>query len=122
MLHLSLKIGGKYKMNELQIFNNNEFGKVRVINKKGQPWFVAKDICNILEISNLRDAINRLSNKWIDKSRKLMLWKNRNSRKKRKNILNFKLYQNKRILATRQKCQTGTERASHAEVLKNVKK
>lgn len=34
--------------------------QVRVIEKDGEPWFVAKDICDILEISNSRDAISRL--------------------------------------------------------------
>jgi prophage antirepressor-like protein len=48
-------------MNELQIFNNQEFGQVRVINKSGEPWFVAKDVCGILEIRNSRDAMDRLS-------------------------------------------------------------
>ena len=30
--------------NELQIFNNNQFGQVRAIMKDGEPWFVAKDV------------------------------------------------------------------------------
>lgn len=47
-------------MNELQIFNNQEFGQVRVINKSGELWFVAKDVCGILEIRNSRDAMDRL--------------------------------------------------------------
>lgn len=34
--------------------------QVRTIIKYGEPWFVAKDICDILEISNSRDAISRL--------------------------------------------------------------
>ena len=47
-------------MNELQIFNNIEFGRIRVLEKEGQPWFVGKDICTILEIKNNRDAVARL--------------------------------------------------------------
>jgi prophage antirepressor-like protein len=47
-------------MNELQIFNNIEFGQVRVLEKDGQPWFVGKDVCSILEIKNNRDAVARL--------------------------------------------------------------
>lgn len=31
-----------------------------LIDTKGEPWFVAKDVCDILEISNSRDAISRL--------------------------------------------------------------
>lgn len=34
--------------------------QVRVIEKAGEPWFIAKDICDILEISNGRDAVSRL--------------------------------------------------------------
>lgn len=31
-------------MNNLQVFNNTEFGQVRTINKKNEIWFVGKDI------------------------------------------------------------------------------
>lgn len=44
-------------MNDIQIFNNEQFGQVRVITKDGEPWFVAKDIANILGYSNSRKAI-----------------------------------------------------------------
>lgn len=46
-------------MNQLQVFDfkNNE---VRVAVIDGQPWWVAKDICDVLEISNSRDAVSRL--------------------------------------------------------------
>jgi prophage antirepressor-like protein len=44
-------------MNELQIFNNSEFGSVRVIEKDGTPWFVGKDIAEILGYSNSRKAM-----------------------------------------------------------------
>lgn len=37
-------------MNELQIFKNNEFGNLRVVQKDNQTWFVAKDVCECLEI------------------------------------------------------------------------
>lgn len=47
-------------MNELQIFNNDEFGKVRVVELNGEPWFVAADVCRVLEIKNVSDALNRL--------------------------------------------------------------
>jgi prophage antirepressor-like protein len=35
-------------MNELMLFNNNEFGEIRVINISNEPWFVGKDIVNSL--------------------------------------------------------------------------
>lgn len=47
-------------MNNLQIFDNKEFGQIRVIEQNGEPWFVAKDVCSILEIKNSRDAMSRL--------------------------------------------------------------
>jgi len=46
-------------MNELQIFNYSD-KQVRTITKEGEPWFVAKDVCDVLEISNGRDAVSRL--------------------------------------------------------------
>ncbi|WP_089281305.1 phage antirepressor KilAC domain-containing protein [Anaerovirgula multivorans] len=49
-------------MKELQIFKNQEFGQVRVLEKDGEPWFVAKDVCEILEIKNTTDALKRLDN------------------------------------------------------------
>lgn len=47
-------------MNELQIFQNQDFGELRIEMKNGEPWFVAADVCRALEISNSRDAVNRL--------------------------------------------------------------
>jgi len=46
-------------LNELQIFKNDEFGQVRTLIKDGQPWFVAKDVAEILGYSNPRDAISK---------------------------------------------------------------
>lgn len=45
---------------QLQVFNSEEFGNVRVVMKNGVPWFVAADVCRVLEISNSRDAVSRL--------------------------------------------------------------
>lgn len=44
-------------MNELQIFRNQEFGEVRTIEIGGKPYFVGKDIAEILGYSNPRKAI-----------------------------------------------------------------
>lgn len=46
-------------MSELQVFNNVEFGSVRTITLEGEPYFVAKDVAEILGYSNPRDAINK---------------------------------------------------------------
>lgn len=44
---------------DIQIFNYN--GKnVRTVKKDGAPWFVLKDVCNTLNISNQRDVQERL--------------------------------------------------------------
>ncbi len=45
--------------NSLQIFNYNGT-KIRTVEKDGQAWFIAKDVCNVLEISKYRDAITKL--------------------------------------------------------------
>ena len=44
-------------MNELQIFENSEFGKVRVVEVNGEPMFVGKDVAEILGYTNPRKAI-----------------------------------------------------------------
>ena len=46
-------------MNELQIFNYNG-SEVRTIQKDGEPWWVLKDVCNILSIRNPADVFIRL--------------------------------------------------------------
>ena len=47
-------------MNDLKIFQNQDFGEVRVVTKEGQPWFVAADVCRALDIQNPTDAIKKL--------------------------------------------------------------
>lgn len=44
-------------MNELQIFRNEEFGQVRIITKDNEPWFIGKDVAEVLGYSNPRKAI-----------------------------------------------------------------
>ena len=46
-------------MNELQIFDNPEFGKIRGLMLDGDPWFVGKDVVTALGYSNPRDALAR---------------------------------------------------------------
>ena len=47
-------------MNELQIFENKDFGKVRTVTLNGVLCFVAADVCRALDIANSRDAVKRL--------------------------------------------------------------
>lgn len=46
-------------MSELQIFNFKE-SQVRTVVVDDEPWFVAKDVCEILELSNPTMVIDRL--------------------------------------------------------------
>lgn len=49
-------------MNSLQIFNNPEFGEIRTIQKDGEPWFVLKDVCNVLDLGSPHKVADRLEN------------------------------------------------------------
>ena len=44
--------------NEIRIFENEEFGGVRTIVKDGEPWFVGKDVAEILEYRNTKKALS----------------------------------------------------------------
>lgn len=44
-------------MNDLQLFNNPEFGAVRAVEVDGEPWFVGKDVAQALGYSNPRKAL-----------------------------------------------------------------
>ncbi|HDK27633.1 MAG TPA: phage repressor protein/antirepressor Ant [Candidatus Atribacteria bacterium] len=45
-------------MNEITVFENENFGKIRTLVKEDEVWFVGKDICQALEYSNTSKAIN----------------------------------------------------------------
>lgn len=46
-------------MEELQIFNNEEFGNVRSLMIDNEPWFVGKDVAEALGYKNVRDSLAR---------------------------------------------------------------
>lgn len=46
-------------MNEITVFNNENFGDVRTVRIDDEPWFVGKDVAEILGYSNTRDALLR---------------------------------------------------------------
>ena len=46
--------------NVMQVFENSDFGKVRVVERDSESWFVAADICRALDIGNPSQAILRL--------------------------------------------------------------
>ena len=45
-----------------KVFSSKKFGNVRVVMVDGEPWFVGKDICESLGLTNSRMSINRLDN------------------------------------------------------------
>ena len=46
-------------MSDIQIFNYND-NNVRTVEMDGEPWFVLRDVCQILSIGNAADVYNRL--------------------------------------------------------------
>ena len=47
-------------MDELKIFNYNEFGEIRTVMKDGEPMFCLADVCKALDITHVTDVKNRL--------------------------------------------------------------
>ena len=46
-------------MNEIKVWNYNN-SEIRTVEKYGEPWWVLKDVCSILEITNHKDLPKRL--------------------------------------------------------------
>lgn len=46
-------------MQQVMLFENQEFGKIRTLMIDGQPYFVGKDVAEILGYSNTRDALSK---------------------------------------------------------------
>lgn len=45
---------------EIQIFKNEQFGQIRMLDKDGEPWFVLKDVCESFGETNYRRVSGRL--------------------------------------------------------------
>lgn len=43
----------------IEIFNNAEFGSVRVLTLSGEPWFVGRDVASALGYANTKDALGK---------------------------------------------------------------
>lgn len=54
-------------MNQLQVFNNEELGQVRTVIQGEDVWFIAKDVCEVLEIKNTTVAIQKLDSDEVTK-------------------------------------------------------
>lgn len=57
-------------MNEIQKFVNKEFGTIRTMTISNEPWFAAKDICDILGVTNPTMSLKNLE---VDEVTKLNL-------------------------------------------------
>lgn len=47
-------------MNEMQVFDSEQFGEIRTVKIDDEPWFVATDVCRALDHSNVTVALDRL--------------------------------------------------------------
>lgn len=54
----------QHKTNNLIDTFNFDGKELRIIGTCEDPWFIAKDICDILEISNNRDVLKKIPEKW----------------------------------------------------------
>ena len=43
----------------IRIFENDQFGNVRVVIRDDEPWFVAADVCRALDVGNPSQALTR---------------------------------------------------------------
>ena len=49
-------------MNDLIPFDHPEFGQVRIhLDERGEPWWVAADVCRVLELANTFEALRTLN-------------------------------------------------------------
>ena len=46
-------------MNELKIFKNEAFGEIRTVEIGGEPWFVGKDVAEVLGYKDTADSIKK---------------------------------------------------------------
>lgn len=51
-------------MNELQIFEKAEFGKVRIVMRNGEPWFVARDVAEALGYTWSGSRFSHVPEEW----------------------------------------------------------
>lgn len=101
-------------MQELKIFENEQFGKVRTLQIENEPYFVAVDVCNILSLTNPTVAISRLDEDEVAKF-------NLGGLSGETNIVNeYGLYN--LILASRKKEAKAFKRWITHEVLPSIRK
>jgi prophage antirepressor-like protein len=47
-------------MDNMQVYKHEQFGEIRTLTKNGEIWFVAADVCNVLDLTNPTMAVARL--------------------------------------------------------------
>lgn len=103
-------------MNNLKTFYKPEFGQVRVMQQDGESWFVAKDVCEVLEIGNSRQALTRL-----DDDEKADVILNDGSQNRKMNAVNeYGLYN--LVLASRKSEAKAFKRWITHEVIPSIRK
>ena len=50
---------------QIQVFNHEQFGEIRICQKEGKVWFCLSDVCKALEINNARNVRSRLSKRGV---------------------------------------------------------
>lgn len=53
-------------MNDLTIFNSNEFGEIRTVTIDGEPMFCLRDVCRALGLSQASKVRERLEEKGVN--------------------------------------------------------
>lgn len=46
-------------MNEMKLFENKEFGKIRTVTIDNEPWFVGKDVAEALGYADPSSAVSK---------------------------------------------------------------
>lgn len=44
----------------VQLFTNEDFGDIRVVMREGEPWFIAADVCRVLELADVSSSLRKL--------------------------------------------------------------
>lgn len=46
--------------NQIQVFENERFGRIRTVVRDGEPWFVAADVCEWFGVTNRNRVMQQL--------------------------------------------------------------
>ena len=105
-------------MNELKIFENRDFGKIRSLMVNNEPFFVGNDIATVLGYKNTRDALS----KHIDEEDKISDVKIYDGNKNRNMTIIKKSKKYSLILSSKLESAKKFKRWVTSEVLPSIKK